>query len=1048
MFDRSSFQRPWWETIVLASGWLWVIGIALFFDMALVHFLPTKMRAFGLLGYGTWCLTVLVFVAPSITVLIAFTRPKKRLAFAWRTFFTINLPTLLLTVFYTVGAPKGVQAMLWLVCLWFLGTLGWLLPFQPHSSQTSHAYTYVSTEPTTSTDKAQPFRQGLQLWLAPTLLLYSLYVSYLLFAYLTVTQHVEWWHVLRNLLLGEGGSSEGYWQQLLFALGLGPIFASPFLLSYLAFQRWISLSKESLATWGWLHTGLWNSASAGFILFSFFVITSPKTLPSYLRSTQNNPTLFGPEARKQWRSQQEHYRHNILQLYTSPKKYVAATKGCILNNSFAQQTSWLLKLSCIPLRPFLYKDWKEPKVLHKRASRLYQRFFDAPLSLNEEQYLRRFHRASRSARPLHAGLSSIGAKRVWLAQQTIHLQPHHEWARWTLHEVYENKTDSIQEISYTFSLPEGAIISGLWLGKNGKRKHRYVVAPRGAAQRVYYNEVRQQEDPAWLQQTGPQQYHLRVFPIPVRSSKEMSSTAHRVHLWLEVQVLSHNKRWPAPVLLERRNVYWNNNTQRTLQGKTFASTLWWKPLPRKKNQRSKLRCITLAPSVSWKMEPLPSTPPVIRGKSIAIVIDRSWSMRWVKQNLKKQLSWVKNHIIPHHRVDLIFTTTSLWKEPPTIVKNAKDIQFPHLEFFGGMTTSTMLFQLLLLRKQQKYDAVLMLTDSSAFRIPSTRHLRWPSDVPLWFVHVGGKLSKGYSTSIHRAIRQSHGGVRTHVMQVMQAISWSWARPGITVRPMGNSLWSRLQPHEHCPKTPATKKTLSVPNNKASVWKAWAARAEMMVPLLSHPHLEKQEAHRLHSMAKRYSLVGPFSSMLVLVNALQRKSLLRWSRSPYRFQLSSQIEEFFSPVPWFASSATLAKGHSDDWSRSAKIVGDGATFWYNQVHFNQQGQPQPNQFPCANKGWICTPTQRSCSPDNSYKKKSTQTQKHLCWKQLGFSTPHTHRYQYCYRSEGTGTQARFILRAHADMDCDGLLSTFELQGTVHPATGEIVQRLAKPRLPKE
>lgn len=52
-----------------------------------------------------------------------------------------------------------------------------------------------------------------------------------------------------------------------------------------------------------------------------------------------------------------------------------------------------------------------------------------------------------------------------------------------------------------------------------------------------------------------------------------------------------------------------------------------------------------------------------------------------------------------------------------------------------------------------------------------------------------------------------------------------------------------------------------------------------------------------------------------------------------------------------------------------------------------------------------------------------------WKELGFSIGEKFRYQYRIISSGTGPKARFTIRAHADLDCDGVYSTYERNGTI-------------------
>lgn len=69
-----------------------------------------------------------------------------------------------------------------------------------------------------------------------------------------------------------------------------------------------------------------------------------------------------------------------------------------------------------------------------------------------------------------------------------------------------------QEVVYEFSLPDDAVITDLRLGPS--LEHKGQIAPRGAAQQTYVNQVQRRVDPALLEQTGPRQYRLRVFPVP------------------------------------------------------------------------------------------------------------------------------------------------------------------------------------------------------------------------------------------------------------------------------------------------------------------------------------------------------------------------------------------------------------------------------------------------------------------------------------------------------------------------------------------------------
>ncbi|NJK27929.1 MAG: TIGR02921 family PEP-CTERM protein [Coleofasciculaceae cyanobacterium SM2_3_26] len=141
-----------------------------------------------------------------------------------------------------------------------------------------------------------------------------------------------------------------------------------------------------------------------------------------------------------------------------------------------------------------------------------------PLQRAERKAVRHALKSTALLDQAKAGLANIEEERVWLRQQQVNVQPQGDWAKVELYEVYENKTEDVEEIFYYFSLPESAVITGLWLGDTANRDTRfeYVISPRGAAQKVYNDQVQRTRpvDPALLEQVGPQQYRLRAFSHP------------------------------------------------------------------------------------------------------------------------------------------------------------------------------------------------------------------------------------------------------------------------------------------------------------------------------------------------------------------------------------------------------------------------------------------------------------------------------------------------------------------------------------------------------
>jgi prepilin-type N-terminal cleavage/methylation domain-containing protein len=61
-----------------------------------------------------------------------------------------------------------------------------------------------------------------------------------------------------------------------------------------------------------------------------------------------------------------------------------------------------------------------------------------------------------------------------------------------------------------------------------------------------------------------------------------------------------------------------------------------------------------------------------------------------------------------------------------------------------------------------------------------------------------------------------------------------------------------------------------------------------------------------------------------------------------------------------------------------------------------------------------------------------------WYDLKFAIASSHYFQYGFNSTGSGKTATYSVRARADMDCDGTMSTFFFRANVDATTGAIVR----------
>lgn len=108
---------------------------------------------------------------------------------------------------------------------------------------------------------------------------------------------------------------------------------------------------------------------------------------------------------------------------------------------------------------------------------------------------------------------------------------------------------------------------------------------------------------------------------------------------------------------------------------------------------------------------------------------------------------------------------------------------------------------------------------------------------------------------------------------------------------------------------------------------------------------------------------------------------------------------------------------------------GSATYYAIPHTEMgTGKRKPCQFPSKAP---LTPVAASCCADAVDKDNDERCDSdpsawdHSTWSAVRFALTDAHFFQYEYDSSGTLAKARYIAGAHADLDCDGVLSTFEL-----------------------
>ncbi|MGB3669144.1 MAG: TIGR02921 family PEP-CTERM protein [Phormidesmis sp.] len=543
------------------------------------------------------------------------------------------------------------------------------------------------------------------------------------------------------------------------------------------------------------------------------------------------------------------------------------------------------------LSPFLYRGQDEDV---QQAAELYEQFFDEPIQKAERAAIREALQATADRDETKAGLLDLDKKIVRLASQDVTVKPHGDWATVEIHERYENSTPEDQEIFYSFSLPESAAITGLWLGnEENPRLFPHVVSPRGAAQQVYNNEVerakfQQATDPALLEQVGPRQYRLRVFPIP-RSTEIEDTRAVRdpgeLDLTMTYDVMAQadgdqTVGWPLPQLSEKRNIFWTAKTEHLRGDRTvqLSEDDWFEPAIPAQNKLSHSSPDSLLPQThhidfaeGYRVTAAPLTDhekQLPTDQRIAVVVDSSYSMRQQKAALAQAAAQLK----PATKQNTLDFYIAVAGQSKASVQ--RNLAVDALMFYGTLQPADMLTQFAQQQGEQTgekpYDAVLLLTDEGSYELAEDQAALPALSAPLWIVHLGGTVPSAYEDNLLQMLEASRGGVDTDVMSVLQKIAA--ANEDETV--LDGYSWQVDSPSE------GEREELSP---KDAEFMALAARQliRQQGRVLDTTQVAALDA--VHAIAKRTSIVTPYSSMLVLVDERQRELLRAAEAGEDRFE---------------------------------------------------------------------------------------------------------------------------------------------------------------------
>jgi len=698
----------------------------------------------------------------------------------------------------------------------------------------------------------------------------------------------------------------------------------PIALPLLVFWQWRQAWRAATRHPGRVPAALSAAATVGVCLGLFlFLNQQPQAHAFALLETP--PTSI---AQAQTLEQQEGaLRAGLLNAYLAPQRYFSSigevrhvrelyNNVVGLGDADALQVERLYEWVSAPL---LYRPIGEPVPNARgndgamfresaQAAELYAKYFDAEIVDGERDAVLSSLSSTFDLARAQQARQTIEDAEIHLDAQELNIVEHGDWAEFELHEEYQNQTGQRQEVVYYITLPESAAITGLWLGNSDDRAQRfaYRVAPRGAAQQVYRDQVRVNVDPAIVEQIGPRQYRVRAFPIEPRSlsyepASDYGSRASfvqqgpPVHLWLTWRALAQDGKWTLPYLAEKRNVYWDAKTTRTVNGQPLDAKLeTW--LPATLDAAQPIRPLThrfdFANGQTVIAQPLEANalPALPNRQRYAIVLDRSRSMQPHAQAVNAALAQFKTIAQQGNAVDVYLTASPYHGDKPTRV--SLDALDPRaLTFFGGQNPSELLQQFTALRDGAEYDAVFVLTDGTGYALGKSDATPPNLAMPLWFVHLDGKFPLGYDDATLQQIQASGGGVTANVTEALRRLAVAYAvRHGPLFEGVSGDtnadyvdgyLWYAL--------------TATGSRERFAEFTSDETFAPLAARRLILTNLQRERASltqlntldELHAFAKQYSVVSPYSSMLVLVNEFQHKQLDNAEKQGDRFQRETE-----------------------------------------------------------------------------------------------------------------------------------------------------------------
>ncbi len=683
----------------------------------------------------------------------------------------------------------------------------------------------------------------------------------------------------------------------------------------------------------------------GFILIALFfsVQSSDNWYVNDLNALRNANTFEQKEkiAQKLIKNDKQ-IKNTLLSTYLARYKYLGDSNINILKTGYKNElgttqpvADFIQKAFTTVALPFIYRgNFKEDV---KQAAEDYEDLFDNSIQKGEQESIVKTLKATNTQDEIKAGLLDRDKQSVKIVSKVVSINSQFDGllSKVTIEEEYKNTADRPQEVYYEFYLPEDSVVTELKLGpdlefennsadKNTdlptqptqptqlmstpapeKQEEAASVAPKGAANSTYNQQVRFRVDPALLEQVGPRQYRLRIFPIPAQG-RDLNGAITLVpqknqRVRFSYLTIRSDQGVMLPMITQQRNVFIDSHTRKKylINGQELKystdpkivnlsnSNLCYSNVFHSTTEIGEVFFVPHAVNPQLKsvyscQDRFSNANKNISGLKIAFLLDVSYSNKQVEWNKYLQQSFPLIALLQNNSIDLYYFNDTLSQKIPL---TQDMLNKPREILHFGKTDRLHVLKTL----PNTYDVVFMISDSGEFDGKGVDGLEVLPKAPVYLIHpqslpiyndalttyilqAGGKVfSSGEEAIEHLWLVRQQKTLQTNLNVIDADKFGTWM-----VVKNGNILTLDNKPVSGISSDGFTQLA------KKKIIEQSISKVNSTTTLAS--------LDQIHQIAEQSSIVTPFSSMVVLVTEAQKEQLKKASQESSRYIADFDIGE--------------------------------------------------------------------------------------------------------------------------------------------------------------